>query len=83
MTDTDTDIEIRVREIIAEQLGIAEDEISLEASISGDLGADLLDIIEVFLALEEEFELEIPQDMTDRMKTVGNVVEHLSRISTN
>ena len=73
----DTDIEIKVFEIIAEQLGIPEDEITLESKFSGDLGADFLDLLELFLSFEEEFEIEIPTEAASVVKSVGDVIEYL------
>ena len=55
-----SDIEQRVKKIVAEQLGVAEDEIKLESSFVDDLGADSLDTVELVMALEDEFEIEIP-----------------------
>ena len=70
-------LEARVREIIAEQLGISEDEIQPESSFMEDLGADSLDVVELVMALEEEFELEIPDEDSEKLKTVGNLVQYL------
>jgi len=67
----------RVREIIAEQLGIDEDEIKLESSFIDDLGADSLDLVELIMALEEEFDLEIPDEEAEKIVTVGDAVEYL------
>lgn len=74
---TDPHMEQRVREIIALQLGIGEDEISLESSFSGDLGADSLDLVELLMALEEEFEVDIPEDTVERLETVGDIIKYL------
>ena len=57
-----SDIEQRVKKIVAEQLGVAEDEIKLESSFVDDLGADSLDTVELVIALEDEFEIEIPDE---------------------
>lgn len=65
----------KVRKIIAEQLGIEEDEITMESSFIDDLGADSLDIVELIMALEEEFDLEIPDSEAEKITTVGDVVE--------
>ena len=73
----DPQLEQRVREIIAEQLGIAEEEISLDATLTGDLGADTLDFVEVVMALEEEFEVEISEEVSERLETVADVIRHL------
>lgn len=74
---SDTDIEVRVREIIAEQLGIAEEEITLHSTLSNDLGADFLDLLELLMTFEDEFEVEIPVEQARKMKTVGDLIEHL------
>ena len=71
-------VEARVNQIIADQLGLGEEEISLESSLSTDLGADSLDLVELLLAFEEEFEIEITDDEAAKFKTVGDVVDLLS-----
>jgi acyl carrier protein len=63
-------VESKIKEIIAEQLGINEDDISAESSLSDDLGADSLDIVEIAMALEEEFEVEISDADIDNIDTV-------------
>lgn len=70
-------LEQRVQEIIAEQLGIAEEEIQQEASFSQDLGADSLDFLELIMALEEEFEIEIPDSDAEKLATVQKLVQYL------
>ncbi|HHW91184.1 MAG TPA: acyl carrier protein [Firmicutes bacterium] len=67
----------KVKEIVAEQLGIDEDEIKLESSFIDALGADSLDIVELVMALEEEFDLEIPDAEAEKIVTVGDAVEYL------
>lgn len=67
----------RVKEIIVEQLGVAEDSVNEEASFIDDLGADSLDIVELIMALEEEFDIEIPDTDAEKVVTVGDVVEYL------
>jgi len=71
----------KVRKIIAEQLGIEEDEITMESSFIDDLGADSLDIVELIMALEEEFDLEIPDSEAEKITTVGDVVEYIKNNS--
>lgn len=71
-------VENKVREIIAQQLGIGEDEIQADASFSGDLGADALDFMELMMALEEEFDVEIGDLDSEKLKTVQDVVDFLS-----
>lgn len=67
----------KVREIIVEQLGVDEDEVSMESSFIDDLGADSLDIVELIMALEEEFELEIPDSEAEKITAVCDVVEYI------
>lgn len=67
----------KVKEIIVEQLGVAEDSITREASFIDDLGADSLDIVELVMALEEEFDIEIPDADAEKVVTVGDVVDYL------
>ena len=67
----------KVKEIIIEQLGVAESAITNEASFIDDLGADSLDIVELVMALEEEFDLEIPDNDAEKVVTVGDVVEYI------
>lgn len=69
--------ERRIHEIIAEQLGIGEEEITENATFVDDLGADSLDIVELIMALEEEFNTEIPDEDAERMKKVGDLVTYL------
>lgn len=67
----------KVKDIIVEQLGVDEEEIKMEASFIDDLGADSLDIVELIMALEEEFELEIPDKEAEKITTVGDAVEYI------
>lgn len=67
----------KVKGIIAEQLGIEEDEITMEASFLDDLGADSLDLVELIMALEEEFDMEFPDEDAEKVATVGDVVEYI------
>ncbi len=67
----------KVKTIIVEQLGVAETAITTEASFIDDLGADSLDIVELIMALEEEFDLEIPDTDAEKVVTVGDVVEYI------
>ena len=70
------DIFEKVKEIIIEQLGVSETSITTEASFIDDLGADSLDIVELIMALEEEFDLEIPDNDAEKVVTVGDVVDY-------
>ena len=67
----------KMKEIIAEQLGVSEDEVTLEASFKDDLDADSLDLFELVMALEEEFDVEIPSDDLTELNTVGDVINYL------
>jgi acyl carrier protein len=73
-----TQIEAKVRSIVAEQLGVGEDEIKVESSFIEDLGADSLDIVELVMAMEEEFEVEIPDDEAENIKTVGDAIKYIN-----
>jgi acyl carrier protein len=70
-------IEARVRAIIADQLGVAEDEIKPESRFIEDLGADSLDIVELVMAMEEEFETEIPDEDAEKIQTVQDTIEYI------
>ena len=67
----------KVKAIIVEQLGVAETSVEMEASFIDDLGADSLDIVELVMALEEEFGLEIPDADAEKVVTVGDVVDYI------
>lgn len=67
----------KVKSIIVEQLGVEEDEVKMEASFIDDLGADSLDIVELVMALEEEFDLEIPDEDAEKIRTVGEAVKYI------
>ncbi len=67
----------KVKSIIVEQLGVAETSVEMEASFIDDLGADSLDIVELVMALEEEFDIEIPDADAEKVVTVGDVVEYI------
>ena len=67
----------KVKAIIVEQLGVADTAVTLEASFIDDLGADSLDIVELIMALEEEFDMEIPDADAEKIVTVNDVVEYI------
>ncbi len=67
----------KVISIIAEQLGLDADEITTDSSFIDDLGADSLDIVELIMALEEEFDIEIPDEDAEKIVNVGDVVEYI------
>ena len=70
-------IEERVREIICEQLGVEEDEVTPPAKFIEDLGADSLDTVELVMAFEEEFDLEIPDEDAEKIITVGDAIQYI------
>ena len=67
----------KVKGIIVEQLGVADTAVTLEASFIDDLGADSLDIVELIMALEEEFDMEIPDEDAEKIVTVSDVVDYI------
>jgi len=71
------ELENRVAEIIVEQLGVAREEVVPEASFIDDLGADSLDIVELVMAMEEEFDVEIPDDDAEKIQTIGDAISYL------
>jgi acyl carrier protein len=71
-------VEERVKKIVVEQLGVKEDEVTLEASFVDDLGADSLDTVELVMALEEEFETEIPDEDAEKITTVQQAVSFVN-----
>ncbi|MDX1649639.1 MAG: acyl carrier protein [Myxococcota bacterium] len=70
-------LEDRVTDIIVEQLGVARDEVVPEASFIDDLGADSLDIVELVMAMEEEFDVEIPDEDAEKIQTIGSAIAYL------
>jgi len=66
-----------IRDVIVEVLDIPPEEVTLESSFVDDLGADSLDVVEMLMLLEEKYELEIPEEVAENMKTVKDVVEYL------
>ena len=72
-----SNIEDRVRKIVAEQLGVKEEEVKAEASFVDDLGADSLDTVELVMALEEEFETEIPDEEAEKITTVQLAIDYI------
>jgi len=71
------DIEQRVREIIADQLGEPIENITPEKDFQQDLGADSLDVVELVMALEEEFGIQIPEEDAEKIKTVGDAINYI------
>ena len=72
-------LEDRVRDLIVDQLGVSPDEVTKEASFIDDLGADSLDTVELIMAFEEEFGIEIPDEDAEKMSTVGDAIEYLEK----
>jgi acyl carrier protein len=70
-------VEDKVREIIVEQLGVSPEEVVPEASFIDDLGADSLDIVELVMAIEEEFALEIPDDDAEKIQTIQDAISYV------
>ena len=70
-------VEDRVKEIIIDQLGVEEKQVDSDASFIDDLGADSLDTVELVMALEEEFEIEIPDEEAEKIATVQNAVDYI------
>ena len=76
-------VEERVIDIVAEQLDVSKDKITRESSFVNDLGADSLDTVELVMELEEEFDLNIPDDAAEKIQTVGQAVEHIESAVEN
>ena len=72
-----TELEKKVSEIIIEQLGASKEEIVPEASFTDDLGADSLDIVELVMAMEEEFDIEIPDEDAEKIQTIGDALSYV------
>ena len=73
-----SNIEARVKKIIIEQLGVKEEQVTNEASFVEDLGADSLDTVELVMALEDEFELEIPDEDAEKITTVQQAIDYIA-----
>jgi acyl carrier protein len=69
----------KVKEIVVEQLGVEEADVSLDSTFIDDLGADSLDIVELIMAFEEEFNIEIPDEAAEKIKTVRDAVEYIDK----
>jgi acyl carrier protein len=69
----------KVKQIIVDQLGVNEDEVKEDASFIDDLGADSLDTVELVMAFEEEFDLEIPDEEAEKITTVGAAITHIAK----
>ena len=73
-------IEERMIDLVAEQLGVSKDLVTRESSFEGDLGADSLDIVELVMELEEEFDINIPDDTAEEIRTVGQAIDHIEEM---
>ena len=71
-------VENRIKSIIADQLGVAEEQVKPEIKFIEDLGADSLDIVELIMAMEEEFQTEIPDEEAEKIRTVGDAINYVS-----
>lgn len=67
----------KIRDIIAEQLGVDKDQITMETSLTKDLEADSLDAVEIIMAIEDEYEIEIPEDLAEQFQVVANIVKYV------
>ena len=72
-------IESQVKDIIVEQLGVEADKVTLDAKFIEDLGADSLDIVELIMAFEEKFSIEVPEDAAEGLKSVSDVIEFINK----
>ncbi len=69
----------KVREILCDQLDLEEDTVTMESSLAEDLGADSLDLVDLLMSLEDEFDTEIPDEEIENIKTVGNLVKYIEQ----
>lgn len=69
----------KLKDIIADQLSVDEEKITMEANITEDLGADSLDVVDLISVIEDEFDLEIPEEAVDSIKTVGDIVNYIEK----
>ena len=67
----------KVKDILVDQLDVEEEKVTLEASIIDDLGADSLDLVDLVMSLEEKFDVEIPDDQVENIKTVGDIIKYI------
>ncbi|MEK8021996.1 MAG: acyl carrier protein [Candidatus Parabeggiatoa sp.] len=79
MSSSTSPIEERVKKIVVEQLGVKDEEVSKESSFVDDLGADSLDTVELVMALEEEFECEIPDEEAEKIQTVQQAIDYITK----
>ena len=67
----------KVKEILADTLGVSEDELSADTNIATDLGADSLDVVEILMAIQDEFDVEVPDSEIENIRTIGELVEFI------
>jgi acyl carrier protein len=79
MSENTQELEAKVREIVAQQLGKNVDQVTPEASFRDDLGADSLDVVELVMALEEEFGIQIPDEDAEKITTVGQAIDYIKQ----
>ncbi len=70
----------KIRKILCEQLDIDEDTVSMESNIAEDLGADSMDVVDLIMSIEDEFEVEVPDEKIESIKTVGDVVNYIEQM---
>ena len=75
---SDKSIEARVKDIIVDQLGVNADQVTIEAKFVEDLGADSLDTVELVMAFEEEFDIEVPDEEAEKLQSVGDVISYIN-----
>ena len=75
---SDKSIEDRVKDIIVDQLGVNADQVTIEAKFVEDLGADSLDTVELVMAFEEEFDIEVPDEEAEQLQSVGDVITYIN-----
>ncbi len=75
---SDKSIEARVKDIIVDQLGVSADQVTTEAKFVEDLGADSLDTVELVMAFEEEFDVEVPDEEAEKLQSVGDVITYIT-----
>ena len=76
-------VEERVINIVVEQLGVDKDKIKLDSNFVNDLGADSLDTVELVMELEEEFDINIPDDAAEKIQTVGEAIDHINKAAAS
>ena len=73
----------KLKELVVDQLGVEEDEVTMEASMQDDLGADSLDVFQIIMGIEEEFDIEIAQEEAEKIVSVGDAVEEIRNLKNN